>query len=159
MAVIKLDENLLLLVENAIASGAQTDSEIAKAVGLKLAVFRNIKYGKRKNGKIEKSKMANAIKKGQARQRETIFQKAEYSLIKKIEGYTVKETDTKKEKINGKLIITETRERIKHIQPDTTAIMFALNNLSDGKYVQRRNEPEPEDSKPAFQKWVEEQKK
>lgn len=59
---------------------------------------------------------------------------AEDSLMKKITGYTVKESKKVKRLIDGRMKIVETSEVNKFIEPDTTALIFLLTNLRPDKW-------------------------
>lgn len=88
------------------------------------------------NGKIE---FAEEVKKAREDFQETIVAKLEATLYRKAQGYEVTETDT--EFVNGKdgkPIIKSQKKKIKHIQPDTGALIFALTNLAPGKWVNRQ---------------------
>jgi len=154
---IEVNEEFLSWVEDAVASGAENCREISDSIGVKYKTFRQIKYGKRKNGKEEKRRIETAIKKGKERQRRNIFRKAEYNLIKLIEGYNYEEIDTVTTKSGDAIKDQKIRKVQKHVPPNITAINTALNNLSGGKYQNRGQLPNNEHSKGAFLKWLEEQ--
>lgn len=59
---------------------------------------------------------------------------AEDSLMKKITGYSVKESKKVKRLIDGRMKIVETSEVTKFIEPDTTALIFMLTNLRPDKW-------------------------
>ena len=78
---------------------------------------------------------ADAIEQAKDERMQAMVIEAKKSLMKKIQGYDVTETKvvtvpgTKKdEKGNPKPIIKEQTTTMKHIQPDTAAIIFTLTN-------------------------------
>lgn len=85
---IEVDDDFLKRIEDAVASGAVFNTEIAKVIGVNVPAFENILYGRRKDGEREKSVINEAIKKGMKRQPGNIIRVAELSLLKKIQGYT-----------------------------------------------------------------------
>lgn len=87
-----------------------------------------------------KDEFSEAVKKAHEDFHETIVAKLEATLYRKAQGYEVTETDT--EYINGKdgkPIIKSQKKKIKHIQPDTGALIFALTNLTPDKWKNKRD--------------------
>ena len=79
-----------------------------------------------------------SIKKAQLKFNENVVSEAKKSLMKKIKGYEVEEVTTMTEKINGKTIVTGPVKTVKkHVQPDTTAIIFSLTNLDSENFKNR----------------------
>lgn len=101
-----------------------------------------------------KSELADSVKKAKEEFQETIIGKLEASLWKRAMGYEVKETETEyvedvgnKDK-PGKPKIKSQKVRIKHIQPDTGALIFALTNVAPEKWVNRQKTEIQEVKKP-----------
>lgn len=113
-----------------------TVSELCESVGISESTFYDWK------GKF--SEFSDAIKKAEERRLGFFVVEAKRSLLKKIQGYEVKETQIVSipgvdEKGNPKQIIKEQKTIKKHIQPDTTAIIFALTNLDPEHWKNRQN--------------------
>lgn len=88
-----------------------------------------------------KDEFSEAIKKAHEDFHETIVAKLEATLYRKAQGYEVTETDT--EYVNGKdgkPIIKSQKKKIKHIQPDTGALIFALTNLAPDKWKNKQKQ-------------------
>lgn len=88
-----------------------------------------------------KDEFSEAVKKAHEDFHETIVAKLEATLYRKAQGYEVTETDT--EYINGKdgkPIIKSQKKRIKHIQPDTGALIFALTNLAPDRWKNKQKQ-------------------
>ena len=82
----------------------------------------------------EKADFSDAIKKAQRRYDEMIVAEAKKSLNKKVRGYSVTETKTRKLGENEETTIIE-----KHIQPDTAAIIFTLCNRDPDNWKNRQD--------------------
>ena len=136
----ELDQDLLDDIEQAVADGARTDQEIADGIGWNVSTFCDWKNGQLRKGGAEKSaKIRHAIKKGKGRQRKIFLKNAEYSLMKRVTGYSYDETTVEKidDEKNG---VTTTKEKtvVKKSEPNMTAIIFALvNNSSRWRSVNR----------------------
>lgn len=88
-----------------------------------------------------KSEFSESVKKAHEDFRQTIVGKLEATLYRKAQGYEVTEIDT--EYINGKdgkPTIKSQKKKVKHIQPDTGAIIFALTNLAPEKWHNKHNQ-------------------
>lgn len=88
-----------------------------------------------------KDEFSEAVKKAHEDFHETIVAKLEATLYRKAQGYEVTETDT--EYVNGKdgkPIIKSQKKKIKHIQPDTGALIFALTNLAPDKWKNKQKQ-------------------
>ncbi len=112
-----------------------TVSELCESVGIDESTFYR--------WKTDKSEFCEAIKKAEERRLDNFVVEAKRSLLKKIQGYEVKETQIVSipgvdEKGNPKQIIKEKKTIKKHIQPDTTAIIFALTNLDPEHWKNRQ---------------------
>lgn len=113
-----------------------TVSELCESVGISETTFYD--------WKVKFSEFSDAIKKAEERRLGFFVVEAKRSLLKKIQGYEVKETQIVSipgvdEKGNPKQIIKEKKTIKKHIQPDTTAIIFALTNLDPEHWKNRQN--------------------
>ena len=135
MAVEQLTEDLLDDIEDAVARGATTNLEIASSLGWTERKFRGWKDGERKNGISESDQIRQAIKRGKKTQRGYILRKAKNSLVKMVEGYSYEETKIEDSNLKG---ITKT-VTTKYKEPNTTAVLFALVNNSDGEYKSINN--------------------
>ena len=112
-----------------------TVSELCETVGISETTFYD--------WKVKFSEFSDAIKKAEERRLDNFVVEAKRSLLKKIQGYEVKETQIVSipgvdEKGNPKQIIKEKKTIKKHIQPDTTAIIFALTNLDPEHWKNRQ---------------------
>jgi hypothetical protein len=139
----QLTRELLIDIEQAVADGASTDKEIADAIGWNIDTFRDWKQGKRKDGANESTKIHDAIKKGQSRQRKHFLQIAEYALKKRITGYEYEET-TEESGLTDKGSFTKTKVVKKSIEPNVTSIIFALVNSGKWKSINREIQIETE---------------
>ena len=128
---LKVTDDLLLSIENAVAAGAGSDDEIAAAIGWNPHSFHNVHYGKRKEGKKERAQIDTAIEKGKKRQRRTFLQLAEYAMVKKLSGYSYTEKTVEKDKA-GNIKFEKTVNKL--VPPDTAAVIFTLVNCGDGKW-------------------------
>ena len=110
---INVDEGLLKKIEECVALGCSTSKEIADSIGIKKSTYDNLREGKRKNGKIEKAKIGEAIKKGNDRQPLNMLPILELSLMRSAVEHRVEEND---------------KERV--IPANAALLIFALDNLS-----------------------------
>lgn len=88
-----------------------------------------------------KDEFSECIKKAHEDFRQTIVGKLEATLYRKAQGYEVTETDT--EYVNdkdGKPKIKSQKKKVKHIQPDTAALIFALTNLAPDKWQNKQKQ-------------------
>ena len=95
-----------------------------------------------------KPEFSDNIKKAKEDFQATIVGKLEATLWKRAMGYQVTETEAEyvpDDKGNPKIKIQKTK--VKHIQPDTGALIFALTNVSPNKWTnrQRLEMQEPKD--------------
>lgn len=114
-----------------------TVSELCESVGISETTFYD--------WKVKFSEFSDAIKKAEERRLDNFVVEAKRSLLKKIQGYEVKETHTvtipgkeKDEEGKPKPIIKEQKIVDKHYQPDTAAIIFALTNLDPEHWKNRQ---------------------
>lgn len=86
-----------------------------------------------------KPEFAERIKKAKEEFLATITGKLEATLWKRAMGYEVTETETEyiSDK-DGKPKIKNQKTKVKHIQPDTGALIFALTNVAPEKWVNRQ---------------------
>lgn len=78
----------------------------------------------------EHEEFREALKKG----REVVVRHLENTLIKRASGYDIEETIYFQDKNGG----VNERKTIKHIPPDTTALIFALKNMSPNNWRDRK---------------------
>lgn len=95
-----------------------------------------------------KPEFSERIKKAKKEFLETITGKLEATLWKRAMGYEVTETDTEYvSDANGNPKIKSQKTKVKHIQPDTGALIFALTNVAPEKWVNKQKieqqEPSP----------------
>lgn len=111
----------------------------------------------------EKAEFADSIAQARDQARQIRIREAKRSLMKKIVGYDATETKTvyvnvKDDDGKSKPKIKEQTMTIKHYQPDTTAIMFALTNDDPENYKNRQNsELTGKDGKDLFAKLTDEE--
>lgn len=87
----------------------------------------------KRNGFSEK------IKKAKEEFQATITGKLEATLWKRAMGYEVTETETEYVRDeNGNPIPKSQKTKVKHIQPDTGALIFALTNVAPEKWINRQ---------------------
>lgn len=99
-----------------------------------------------------KPEFSEKIKKAKEEFQATITGKLEATLWKKAMGYEVTETETEyvtdKE---GNQKIKSQKTKVKHIQPDTGALIFALTNVAPEKWVNKQKVETQETKAPADQ--------
>ena len=87
----------------------------------------------------EKPEFAESIKKAKEDFQATIVGKLEATLWKRAMGYEVTETETEfVSDANGNPRIKTKKSKVKHIQPDTGALIFALTNVAPEKWVNKQ---------------------
>lgn len=116
-----LTEEGLLKVEGWKRDGL-SDEQVAENMGISTATL----YQWQK----DYPEFSEAIKKG----REVVVRHLENTLIKRASGYEYEEINYFQDKGGG---VTE-RKTIKHIPPDTTALIFALKNMSPANWRDRK---------------------
>lgn len=85
------------------------------------------------------TKFAKDIKRAKEDFQATIVGKLEASLWKRAIGYEVTETETEyTSDKNGKPRIKSQKTKVKHIQPEVGALVFALTNVAPDKWVNRQ---------------------
>ena len=96
-----------------------------------------------------KPEFAERIKNSKDEFLATITGKLEATLWKRAMGCEVTETDTEYvSDSNGNPKIKSQRTKVKHIQPDTGALIFALTNVAPDKWVNKQR-VEAQETKPA----------
>lgn len=86
-----------------------------------------------------KQEFAERIKKAKEEFQATITGKLEATLWKRAMGYEVTETETEYvSDANGNPKIKSQKSKVKHIQPDTGALIFALTNVAPEKWVNKQ---------------------
>lgn len=110
--------------------------ELIETTGLTIAdVCKKVGIGRSSYYRWKQDETYGAsIKKALEVRNDNLADIAEDSLMKKITGYTVKETKKVKRLVDGRMKITETTETNKFIEPDTTALIFLLTNLRPDKW-------------------------
>jgi hypothetical protein len=99
-----------------------SNEQIAKNIGISEQTFYN--------WKDKHVEFFEAIKKG----REVIVCELENALIKRAKGYEIEEVVFLPERGGG---VTE-KHNVKHIPPDTTALIFALKNMAHENWRDRK---------------------
>lgn len=113
-----------------IEQDSYTVEEICKQVGISEATFYE--------WKVSHSEFLEAIKKAEAKRMESLAVDARNSLRKLVNGYVVTNTKTKTRTLtNGKTEET-TEEEIKHIEPNTAAVIFALTNSDPDNFKNKQ---------------------
>ena len=135
---IKVDEEFLSQLEDAVANGVQTIVKMAESVAVSKTTFERMLYGKRENGEKEKELIKEAIKKGKRRYFPAIRRLAENELVKRVQGYYVNEQEKTTQSNNGSESTT-VKNKTKWVQASTTELIFALVNSSQGKWVSINN--------------------
>jgi hypothetical protein len=143
----QLTEDILNAIEDAVANGATTNKEIAKSLGWAYQKFINWKQGKRVDGENEKTKIDQAIKKGEKRQLKYFLKLAENTHPKLLTGYHEEETKTEvtKQKTKdgdegeGEIIYEKSTTTRKYYPPNPTIVMFTEVNASNGKWKSINN--------------------
>ncbi len=127
----KYNKKIVTDICSLIKSDSYTIAEICKEVGITTDTYhRWIK---------EKSDFSDSIKKAKGEFNTLIADEAKKSLMKKIRGYEVEETRTVFVDKDGKPKIKEKISTIKHYQPDTGAIIFALTNRDADDWKNKLN--------------------
>lgn len=86
-----------------------------------------------------KPEFSERIKKAKEDFQATIIGKLEATLWKRAMGYEVTETDTEYvSDANGNPRIKSQKTKVKHIQPDTGALIFALTNVAPERWVNKQ---------------------
>jgi len=130
MANIQVDEEFLDTLEDAVANGANTIDSQAKALGLTNTTYQKLYYGKRKNGKEEKGKICDAIKRGVSRSYPALLRLTEREYIKRLQGYYVTEEETNIFYQEGEEISRQVKKKKRWVQASPTEFIFALVNAS-----------------------------
>lgn len=86
-----------------------------------------------------KPEFSESIKKAKEEFQATITGKLEATLWKRAMGYEVTETETEYvSDVDGNPKIKSQKLKVKHIQPDTGALIFALTNVAPDKWKNRQ---------------------
>ena len=112
-----------------IESDDYTQKEICQQVGINQDTFTDWKHNH--------SDFSDAIKKADKKRLQFFAVEARKSMLKKIQGYDYEETHAtmipSKEK-DGKGVIKEQKKIKKHIPPDSTLLMYVLNNTDPDNF-------------------------
>lgn len=122
----KLTDELLNKVCKLIEKDTYTIEEICKQVGIS-----HTTYFEWKNTKPE---FVDAIKKAEQKALEQYKVEARKSLKKLVKGFTI--TNTKKVMRKGQLV--EVIEEVKHIEPNTAAVIFTLTNTDPDNFKNKQ---------------------
>jgi transposase-like protein len=133
----KFSKSLIKKICNLIKSDSYTIAELCAKVGISERSFYD--------WKAQNADFADALKEAEDERLNFYAVEAKKSLLKKLQGYMVQETKTvsvkgKKDE-NGKSVplVKELTVIEKHIQPDTTAIIFTLTNTDNENWKNRLN--------------------
>lgn len=86
-----------------------------------------------------KPEFSQRVKKAKEEFQATITGKLEATLWKRAMGYEVTETETEYvSDVDGSPKIKSQKSKVKHIQPDTGALIFALTNVAQDKWKNRQ---------------------
>lgn len=86
-----------------------------------------------------KPEFSQRVKKAKEEFQATITGKLEATLWKRAMGYEVTETETEYvSDVDGSPKIKSQKSKVKHIQPDTGALIFALTNVAHDKWKNRQ---------------------
>ena len=131
----QLTEDILIVIEEAVAKGANTNKEIADCLGWTQRKFESWKHGQRVDGDEESARICDAIKRGQNRQSQNLLRLAENALAKLIVGHHEEETKTEVSDTKGTTVTTTK----KYYPPNPTIAMFTAVNHSNGKWQSINN--------------------
>ena len=113
-----------------IEQDSYTVEEICKQVGIAEATYYD--------WKAHRIEFSEAIKKAEAKRMESLAVDARNSLRKLVNGFTITNTKTKTRVLtNGKTEET-TEEEVKHIEPNTAAVIFALTNSDPDNFKNKQ---------------------
>jgi len=116
-----------------VSTDSYTVAEICARVGINPDTYHTWKR--------EKTEFSEAIKKAEQERMELFVAEAKRSLLKKIRGYEAVETKTvyvdSGVKGENKPKIKESTKTVRHIQPDTAAIIFTLTNGDGANWKNR----------------------
>ncbi|MCK4521408.1 MAG: hypothetical protein KAU20_02455 [Nanoarchaeota archaeon] len=152
-----IDADFLLLLEDTVAAGADSNHKIAEALDWADSTWKNYRYGRGKKKHYAKFKqpIETAIKKGIARRKDTILRIAEDAIVKQLQGWEYDEVTTTEKNIpvgrfkNGKIIWgTEISRKVvtKRVLPNAMITIFSAVNCGDGKWMSINNPPAAGDS-------------
>lgn len=117
----RYNQDIVRRITDMIREDTYSQREICLAVGLDETTFG--RWKKKHEDFVE------AIKKAEDDRMSKLVTEARKSLMKKVTGYEVKEHKTKTvPDKHGKPVVKEQTNVTKHIEPDTTAIIFVLTN-------------------------------
>jgi hypothetical protein len=148
----EIDDELLLDIETAVAGGAESNSQIAKAIGWRTSTFKNYRYGKGKNPRYAafRAPMETAIKKGLRRRRKKLLSASEDALLELLRHDTFEERTSERKLIPKRRRDPESGQYVEVIEehnvqkitvkrriPNPVAAMFVAVNASkaDGEQV------------------------
>jgi len=125
----KYDTNILPFFDRIIAwrKQGQTEKQIAKKLDVGVSTWEKYK------------KDYPEFKEILTFSKELLVEQIEESLFTRAMGKHYKETEIKKEEVAGMEERVTTKETIKYLPPDTTAIIFSLKNLDPTRWSDRKN--------------------
>lgn len=147
----RYNKDIVKRITDMIREDTYSQREICKAVGLDPTT-----YGRWKNKHPD---FVDAIRKAEDDRMNKMVVEARRSLLKKVQGYEVKEHKTKTVPgTDGKPKVKEQMNITKHIEPDTTAIIFVLTN-GDPEHFKNRytNEITGKDGEDLFRNQTDEE--
>ncbi|MFS0489901.1 phBC6A51 family helix-turn-helix protein [Leadbetterella byssophila] len=122
------------------SSDTYTIAEVCELVGIAERTFYN--------WRDRNAEFADALKKAEDKRNQFFLAEAKKSLLKKIQGYTIKEKHTTYVNSTGRSSTGEEIEKPKikeqkivekHFQPDTAAIIFTLTNQDPENWRNRQS--------------------
>lgn len=125
----KYETNILPFFDRIIAwrKQGQTEKQIAKKLDVAVSTWEKYK------------KDYPEFKEILTFSKELLVEQIEDSLFTRAMGKHYKEVETKTETVKGQPPRTSTRETVKYLPPDTTAIIFSLKNLDPSRWSDRKN--------------------
>lgn len=146
----KLTKKVWKRIIDMVKSDTYTHTEICDACGISRRIFY---YWREQNPEFDQD-----VRDAEDARMQDLVKVAKRSLRRKVEGYTVDETQvlsipSKEKDANGKPkpVIKEQRTTHRHVAPDTAAIIFTLTNGDPDNWRNRQtNEVTGKDGAPLF---------
>lgn len=128
----KYSKNIVERIAKLIAIDSYTIPEICSQVGIHPATYHT--------WVATKSDFSEVIKKAKGEYNDMLIAEARRSLVKKVKGYTEKETKQvfSRERGSEETVLKEEVVTNKYFQPDTVAIIFTLTNKVPEEYKHRQ---------------------
>lgn len=131
--LVELTEDLLHDIEDAVASGADTNRKIADALGWTEKTFENYLYGYGTRGKY-KGEFQGAIKKGKSRCRKTHLRLAENTLGQRLTFHEVEEVEQEKWVDGNGVERQKMKKKKRVVPPSDMLIAFTLVNSAPERW-------------------------